>query len=143
MQGPLRYPERGEPIVVAAGVVFAAAGLVAISRVWWVRHGGVQVQGVVVDPGAKWSGPEGDGISVSAGSRYYRPVVQFTPAHGGPVQFRSLFGTFVRYQPGRRVPVRYRASRPGIAVIDTFIQAWLVPIGFLIVGVGALVTALG
>jgi hypothetical protein len=67
MQGPLRYPERGEPIVVAAGVVFAAAGLVAISWVWWVRHCGVQVQGVVVDPGAKWG--EGGGIMVSAGSR--------------------------------------------------------------------------
>jgi hypothetical protein len=96
---------------------------------------------VVTDPGAKWSA--GGGIMVSAGARYYRPVVQFTPAHGGPVEFRSLFGTFVRYEPGQRVPVRYRATRPGIAVIDTFIQAWLVPAGFLVVGVGTLVAALG
>jgi hypothetical protein len=107
--------------MVVAGVVFVVAGLVAPSWVGWVRHGGVRAQGVVTDPGAKWS--EGGSIMVSAGARYYRPVVQFTPAHGGPVEFRSLFGTFVRYEPGQRVPVRYRASRPGIAVIDTFIQA--------------------
>jgi len=81
-------------------------------------------------------------MRVSTGLRFWRPVVQFTPVDGSPVEFRAKFGTPVRYEPGQRVPVCYRASRPQNAVIDTFSQVWLVPVGFLVVGVATLATAL-
>jgi len=126
--------------VLVAGVVFAVVGLGAIGWVWWVRHGGGRIQGEVVDSGALWSA--GGGMRVSTGLRYWRPVVQFTPAGGSPLEFRSPFGTFIRYEQGQQVPVCYRASRPRFAVIDTFSQAWLVPVGFLVVGVVTLAVTL-
>ena len=79
---------------------------------------------------------------MSSGSgMIWRPVVQFTPVDGDTVEFRSKFATPVRYKPGQPVPVCYRASRPQSAVIDTFSQAWLVPVGFLVFGIVGLATA--
>jgi hypothetical protein len=102
--------------------VFTVAGLAAVTWVWWVRHGGVRIEGVVVDPGREWSADGGMQF------RYWSPVVTFTPPGGSTVRFRSKFGTPVRCQAGQRVPVCYRAASPNNAVIDTFSQAWLVPI---------------
>ena len=58
------------------------------------------------------------------------------------MEFCSKFATPVRYKPGQSVPFCYRASRPQSAVIDTFSQAWLIPVSFLAFGIVGLVTAL-
>jgi len=54
------------------------------------------------------------------------------------VEFRTQFCAPFRYQPGRESPVCHRAGRPELAVIDTFSQAWLFPVGSLMIGVAAL-----
>jgi hypothetical protein len=64
----------------------------------------------------------------------FRPVVQFAPVGGDTVEFRAKFGGPVPCKPGRPVPVCYRASRPQSAVIDTFSQAWLTPLMFVMIG---------
>src|SRR6266853_1987529 len=75
------------------------------------------------------------------GGRSWRPVVQFTAAGGRMVEFRSKFGTQVRYDPGEPVPICYGASNPGVAMIDTFSQAWLIPASLILLGLVVLVTA--
>ena len=50
------------------------------------------------------------------------------------MEFRSKIGVPFPCKPGRPVPVCYRASRPQTAVINTFSQAWLTPLGVLMIG---------
>ncbi len=120
-----------------AGAVFAVVGLGAVSWVLWIRRRGIRTRGVVVSAGMEWSAGQG-GMQVSTGLRVWRPVVRFTVAGGRIVEFRALFRTPVRYRPGQEVPVCYRASRPETALIDTFSQAWLFPVGSLVIGLAAL-----
>ena len=115
-------------MTVVFGAVFAVIGLALLAWVCWIRQTGLRAQGVVVSSGGKWiSGDDGGGMS-------YRPVVQFTPVGGETVEFRAKFGGPVPRKPGRPVPVCYRASRPKTAVINTFSQAWLPPLGVLMIG---------
>jgi hypothetical protein len=61
-------------------------------------------------------------------------VVQFTSVDGDTVEFCSKIGGPVPCKLDRPVPVCYRASRPQTAVINTFSQAWLPPLGVLMIG---------
>jgi hypothetical protein len=128
-------------MTIVAGTVFAVVGLVAVIWVWWIRCSGVRTQGVVVNSGKEWSAGGGGGMMVSAGFRVWRPVVQFTVPGGRTVEFRSKFSTPIRYEQGQPVPVCYRASCPESALIDTFSQAWLFPVGSLVIGVATLAVA--
>ena len=125
--------------MVVAGTVFAVVGLVAVIWVWWIRRNSIRAQGLVVSSGKEWSAGGGGGMMVSAGLRVWRPVAQFTIPGGQTVEFRSRFSTPVRYEPGQPVPVCYRANHPESALIDTFSQAWLYPVGSLVIGVATLV----
>jgi len=119
-------------IRILAGAVLSAGGLACLVWMWWMRLSGNRTEGVVVDSGGQWSSflP-----NMSFGCRSWRPVVQFTAAGGRMVVFRSKFGTPVRYEPGEPVPVCYRATRPGVAMIDTFSQAWLIPAALVLTGI--------
>ena len=78
-----------------------------------------------VSAGMEW----GAGGAVASRSRWARGPggrwAKVTLPSGPIVEFRAQFGTPFRYQPGREVPVCYRAGRPEIAVIDAFSLAWL------------------
>ena len=78
--------------------VLSAGGLACLVWMWWMRRSGIRTEGVVVDSGERWSSflP-----ATSFGCRSWRPVVQFTAAGGRMVEFRSKFGTPVRYEPGQ------------------------------------------
>ena len=119
-------------IRILAGAVLSAGGLACLVWMWWMRRSGIRTEGVVVDSGGQRSSflP-----AMRFGSRSWRPVVRFTAAGGRMVVFRSLFGTPVRYEPGEPVPVCYRASRPRVAMIDTFSQAWLIPAALVLTGI--------
>ena len=124
------------PILIAA--VLSAGGLASLLWMWWMRRSGIRTEGVVVDSGGQWFSflP-----AMRIGGRSWRPVVQFTAAGGRMVEFRSKFGTPVRYDPGEPVPICYGASNPGVAMIDTFSQAWLIPASLILFGLVVLVTA--
>jgi hypothetical protein len=119
-------------VTVVFGAVFAVIGLVLLAWVCWIRQTGLRAQGVVVSSGGKWISGTGDGTD--PGGMSFRPVVQFTTLGGDTVEFRAKIGGPVRCKPGRLVPVCYRASRPQTAVINTFSQAWLPPLGVLMIG---------
>ena len=123
-------------MTVVFGAVFAVIGLALLAWVCWMRQTGLRAQAVVVSSGGKWVSGTGDGTDT--GGMSFRPVVQFTPVGGGTVEFRAKFGGPVPCKPGRPVPVCYRAGRPQSAVINTFSQAWLPPLGVLMLGVVAL-----
>jgi hypothetical protein len=117
-------------VTVVFGAVAAVIGLALLAWVCWIRQTGLRAQGVVVSSGGKWmSGP-----SPGDGGMTFRPVVQFTPVGGDTVEFRAKIGGPVPCKPGQPVPVCYRASRPQTAVINTFSQAWLPPLGILMIG---------
>jgi hypothetical protein len=115
-------------VFVVFGAVWAVIGLAVLAWVCWIRQTGLRAQGVVVSSGGKWiSGSNGGGMT-------FHTVVQFTPVDGDIVEFRSKIGVPFPCKPGRPVPVCYRASRPQSAVIDTFSQAWLTPLMFVMIG---------
>jgi Protein of unknown function (DUF3592) len=133
--------QREARTVVVFGAVFTVIGLATLARVCWIRQTGVRVQGAVVGSEGVRSASSTRGEWSTGTGMIWRPVVQFTPVDGDAVEFCSRIATPFRYKPGQPVPVCYRASRPQSAVIDTFSQAWLIPVAFLVFGIVGLATA--
>jgi hypothetical protein len=85
--------------------------------------------------------PAGEGTQIQP-KLLFRPVVQFTTAHGRRVRF--VTGVAVRpapYQVGARVPVLYDPDDPPRAQIDRFLYLWFHVL--LLIGFGTFFTAMG
>jgi hypothetical protein len=77
------------------------------------------------------------------GTLYYLPVVTFTDREGRSHRFTSVAG-HSRRRPavGSEVSVRYLPERPSMVFVASFLHMWAAPLGFAILGAGALLAVL-
>ena len=122
------------------GAIFAAIGLVLAAIGGWfyledrsVTDGGARTQGTVI---AMAGGRDADG-DYSA-----RPVVEFFDAGGARHVFTSSISTSPpAYTTGERVDVIYAPGSPDEAIVDGFVDRFLVPLIFG--GIGVLFAVVG
>jgi len=107
---------------IAAGLVCLAIGSPALVNSLRFVVTAQQTTGVIVD--------------VLPADRDYRPVVQFTTAHGQRVEFaaRETAGDQSHYRVGQQIGVLYAASNPNHARLDIWQSRW---------GIDAILPALG
>jgi Protein of unknown function (DUF3592) len=120
-------------LVVVVGAVLTLGGILELSRVLGIRSHGLRTEGTVVDVEERIEGP-----SESATLASY-PVVEFTTAEGRTIRFTSRLSLPIAIEVGKAVPVRYRSDNPELAVIDTFMRTWAVPVTLLLGGPTALI----
>ncbi|MCB1520766.1 MAG: DUF3592 domain-containing protein [Hyphomicrobiaceae bacterium] len=125
-------------ILFANGAGLLVVGLAMLGlNAHFVSHAAT-AEGVVVAfteyPGAPRNG-------VPANSTF-APVIAFRSADGRDIRFRSPHASSrLAYAAGDRVGVLYAPADPERAMIDTFRDAWLVPL--VLMGVGSLLLAAG
>ncbi len=126
-------------IVPALGAVLLVAGLVVFIRTRRFLATAATTQGTVVGFQQRRS---------SKGRVSYKPMVRFTTATGSVQEFTdSVSSSSPAYDEGASVPVRYDASNPSKARLDTGFRLWLLPallggigLAFLVVGVILILT---
>ena len=122
------------------GAIFGSVGLVFAAVACWlyladrsVAAGGVHPQGTLV---------EMVGSRDSDGSYSSRPVVEFVAADGTRHRFASSVSTSPpAYSVGQRVDVIYPPGAPEDAILDGFVDRFLLPLIFG--GIGTLFAAIG
>ena len=125
---------------VWVGGIFAAVGLVLVAGAGWFyladrsfAEAGVHTQGVVI---------EMIGSRDSDSDYTYKPVVEFLDADGRRHMFTSSVSSSPpQYSTGERVEVIYAPDSPDEAVIDSFLDRFLLPLVFG--GLGTLLAAIG
>ena len=123
-------------ILAVYGVACLGAGLIPAVRTRGLLKSGAQAQGTVV--GAERS--TSHGYDQTSPTTYtYNPVVRFTTADGGTVEFTSAVGYSYSPHIGSTVSVRYRPDDPEQAEIANA-TTWMLPAAFgLAGGLGLLV----
>ena len=125
---------------VWVGGIFAAVGLAFVAGAGWFfladrsfAAAGVHTQGTVI---------EMIGSRDSDSDYTYKPVVEFRDADGLRHVFTSSFSSSPpQYSTGETVEVIYAPDTPDEAVIDSFVDRFLLPLVFG--GLGTLFAAIG
>lgn len=119
---------QGRAALPVLAKVFASLGLafLVVAAVW----AGLRMVSI-----ADLAHADGTVVDLRDGGRSLRPVVQFSPPGGSPVQFESLIGSSPpRYAIGDRVGVRYAPDDPSDAVIVAFWELWFFPMLAALIG---------
>jgi hypothetical protein len=115
-------------VFVAAGLLFLTIGASWIGyQVYW-EQGTTSTEGQVIRM------EFGNG-----GNHGMQPIVEYTVA-GQTHTVRGITSKPPAYSVGDKAPVRYRIDNPADAVIDAFLQRWLLPVIFT--GMGSLFTGI-
>jgi len=118
-------------VLVWIGGIFAPIGLAFVALGGWFyledrdfAANGLRAQGTVVDTVASRDNDDGGGYT-------YAPVVEFRDAAGARHTFTSgVSSNPPRYSPGESVGVIYAPGAPDEAVIDSFVDRFLMPLVF-------------
>jgi hypothetical protein len=110
-------------ILLAFGLLFFLIGIVLLAREIAFQHDAVIGRGSVVELRVTESA---DGPNTS-------PVVEFMTLEGAPIRFEGV-STCPAATLGDAVPIIYRPADPQHARINTFVQRWLFPCIFILLG---------
>lgn len=122
-------PQRMAKTLTALDWLFAAAGALFLTI-------GVSWIGYQVYWGHGTNSTAGQVIRMefgSGGNHGMQPIVEYTVA-GQTHTVRGITSKPPAYSVGDNAPVRYRTDNPANAVIDTFLQRWLLPVVFAAIG---------
>ncbi|HPF25551.1 MAG TPA: DUF3592 domain-containing protein [Steroidobacteraceae bacterium] len=114
---------------LAQGIVgIAGYGLAGVAAISLLLGGYLAKNTLALDNDAReTTGTVVGHVETSAdGKPRYAPLVAFTTATGERVEFRGqLSAPARRWVAGQPAPVRYLASEPKIARVDSFVDNWL------------------
>ncbi len=127
-------------VAIWLGAIFTPLGLIFAAVGGWfyladrdLASSGVRTPGTVIELA---------GGRDSDGDYSYRPVVEFFDASGTRQVFASSVSSSPpSYSTGERVTVIYRPGAPDDAIIDSFVDRFLLPLMFG--GIGAIFAAIG
>lgn len=113
-------------LFAAVGVVVLVVGAVVFVRTAQFVAGAERGTGTVIELSR--------GTNSEGGVTYY-PVVRFTTSEGEAIEFVSSTGSSPPFAvPGDRVDVLYDPDDPYNAKLDGFLDLWLLPGGFVVMG---------
>jgi hypothetical protein len=97
-----------------------------------MRRSGVRADGAAAESGRQWSSflP-----AMTFYARSWRPVVQFTAGHSRTPWNAGQDSAPVSVMSRDIGRLLLPASRPGVAMIDTFSQAWHIPASLVLIGI--------
>jgi hypothetical protein len=76
--------------------------------------------------------------------KYYHPIVTFQDSRGNDHTFTSVAGyDFEKYPQGKDLRIRYDASNPDDAFIDSFLHFWSAPFAVILLGIGGICAGMG
>lgn len=122
-----RFARIWRNLLLGCGTLFLAIGLLLLVREIRFGHTAMSANGTIAEVLVT---DTGDGPT-------YTPVVEFTAVGDQTVRFTGL-ATNPRPVQGQSVPVLYRRDEIGDARIDSFVQRWLFPVVFSLVGLVAI-----
>jgi hypothetical protein len=70
----------------------------------------------------------------------YRPVVRFVTDSGATTIVGQVASSPPAYAVGDAVRVYYDPARPAEALIDSYVERWLMPVGFGVMGIAGMLT---
>lgn len=132
---PPHRPIQLKILLMSIGAAFSALALVLFIRRLSVLLRGVAACGRIIDYEARQTNSEG--------TLDYYPVIEFADAHGTIHRVTATTGsTSNDPEVGILVDVRYLASDPKVAYIQSFLQMWAAPLTCAIAGIGLVAFAL-
>jgi hypothetical protein len=114
------------PVFGLVGLVFLAVASFSIRSEIQFRTGAIRVPGIVV---------EMERTRGSKGETMYRPVFQFADLNDRVHKVTgSVASSPPAYDTGESVTVLYRPESPETAQLDSFMDAWFLPLVFGLLG---------
>jgi hypothetical protein len=108
------------------GLIFLAIAVITFRSEYRMRSGAVRVPGVVI---------ELEEVADDHGGALYKPVFEFYDNQDRKHRNKgSVASSPPAYTRGEEVTVLYRPENPGEAQLDSFFEAWFVPLIFGLLG---------